>query len=340
MSAELVMQKDAQGNETGLARMVLRSQGWHKSAHVKEVISLDDVRQILGTDSPVEVHKLTYPDGSESAFAQGVQWEGHELGVVGPQWQPLQNEDFLRSFEPWLDGGYASIEGAGLLRGGAVIYMQLNPAALEPIEVRKDDAVRSRIFGMNTHDGSTSMRVGSCDERIVCANTLAVALKEVDRDNASGKTNGHRASHRGNVAAKMLNIQLMLVAMREALTKHVEAWKFLDSKPVKDSATCYKFSRALSGKKPDEVDVQGFKPSTVDMEIERLFRHGKGNLGRSYWDLLNAATERHTWGEGNDMAGDRSGDKEARRLDSVYFGTLANANARAFKIAYDMAKAA
>lgn len=333
MSAELVM-KD------GKARMILTTQGWHKLAHVQKDISLEDVHKILGTDTPVETHPLTYPDGLKSGFAKGVIWEGAELGVVGPEWEPLQNEAFVNSFAPWLDSGMATIEGAGLLRGGAVIYLQLNPNALEPIEIRKGDAVRSRVFGVNGHDGKCGMRVGSCDERIVCANTLAVALKEVSADEAAGKANGFRRKHTGNTAAKMGDISMQLLAMRAQLSKHAEAWKFLDSKDVKDTATVHRFSRALAGKKVDEVDMPGFKPSKLDFEIEHLFRTGKGNIGKSYWDLLNAATERHTHGEGNDMQGDRPGDKEARRLDALYLGPLANANARAFKIAFDMAKAA
>ncbi len=333
MSAELVM-KD------GKARMILRAQGWHQLAHVKEEITLADVHSILGTDSKVETHALTYPDGLKSRFQKGVIWEGAELGTVGPDWEPLQNEDFINSFAPWLDTKMATIEGAGLLRGGAVIYMQLNPAALDPIEIRKGDAVRSRVFGVNGHDGKCGMRVGSCDERIVCANTLAVALKEADGDQANGKANGFRRKHTGNTAMKMGDINLQLLAMRAELSKHAEAWKFLDSKAVKDSQTCWRFSRALTGKKVDDVALEGFKPSKVDLEIEHLFRNGRGNLGKSFWDLLNAATERHTHGEGNDMQGDRPGDKEARRLDALYLGPLANANSRAFNIAFNMAKAA
>lgn len=338
MSAELVMMKDAEGNELNKARMVLREQGWHGMANVQAEISLADVHRILGTQTQVEVHALTYPNGDASTFAKGVRWEGTELGVVGPSWEPLQNEAFVNSFAPWIDNGLATIEGAGLLRGGAVLYLQLNPSAMDPIEIRKDDAVRSRVFGVNGHDGKTGMRVGQCDERIVCANTLGVALREVKEDEKAGRANGFSRKHVGNVEFKMSDIQAQLLSMRAALTKHVEAWKFLDSKTVKDSQTCWKFSRLLGGK--SEVLGADFKPSKVDLEIENLFRHGKGNLGQSYWDLLNAATERHTHGAGNNLESDRPGDKEARRLDALWLGPLAVQNAKAFSVAYRMAQAA
>jgi hypothetical protein len=333
MSAELVINK-----LTGKARMILRTQGWHALANVAADISLAMVHETLGTDTKVEVFPLTYPDGTVSTFSKGVRWEGFEMGTVGPTWEPLQNRAFVDSFAPWLDTGMATIEGAGLLRGGAIAFVQLNPQALDPIEIRPGDAVRSRVFGVNGHDGKTGIRLGQCDERIVCANTLGVALREVAADEKAGKTNGFRAKHVGNVEFKVADIQAQLMAIRANLTKSAEAFKFLDSKAVKDAATCYKFSRLLAGKS----DVLGadYKPSKVDLEIETLFRHGKGNLGRSFWDLLNAATERHTHGEGNDLKADAPGDKEARRLDALWFGTLATANARALNVAMKMANAA
>jgi hypothetical protein len=337
MSHELVFRKDAEGNETNEARMILRAQGWHKLAKVSDEIDLALVHETLGTESQVEVTPLTYPDGRKSTFAQGVTWEGTELGVVGPSWQPLQNKSFVDSFAPWLDAGMV-IEGAGLLRGGSVIYLQLSPSDDEPIEVRKNDAVRSRVFGVNGHDGKTGMRVGSCDERIVCANTLGVALREVKTDEEAGKANGFSRKHVGNVIFKMTEIQGSLARQRAALIKNVEAWKFLDSKPVKDTATVYQFSRQIAGK-PADLGVD-FKPSKVDMEIERLFRMGKGNLGLSFWDLLNAATEKNSHGDGNNLADDRPGDKEARRLDALWLGPLAVANNKAFSVAMSMAKAA
>lgn len=328
--------KDSEGNELPLARMILRQQGWHGSANVQENISLADVHTVLGTSSRVNVSPLQYPDGRVCSFAQGVRWEDAELGVVGPSYVPLQNDDFINSFAPWLDSGMATIEGAGLLRGGAVIYLQLNPTALDPIEIRPDDAVRSKVFGVNGHDGKTGIRLGSCDERIVCMNTLGVALREVQADEEAGKKNSFSRKHTGAVVQKMSDIQAQLMMMRASLNKHAELWKFLDSRAVKNTEEVYKFARAWQNKSP-ELGAD-FRPNKVEIDIEYRFRHGKGNLGKSYWDLLNAATERNAWGKGNALADDRVGDAEARRLDALWLGTLASSNQRAFSVAMSMAK--
>lgn len=338
MSAELVFMKDAEGNELAKARMILKSQGWHGCANVKEDISLTDVHDILGTSSKVEVHQLAYPDGRLTNCGRGVMWEGAELGIVGPSYVPLQNDDFINSFAPWLDSGMATIEGAGLLRGGAVIYLQLNPSALDPVEIRPGDAVRSKVFGVNGHDGKTGIRLGSCDERIVCMNTLGVALREVDADEEAGKKNSFSRKHTGAVIQKMSDIQSQLMMMRASLNKHAELWKFLDSRAVKSSEEVYKFARAWQNK---SVELgPDFRPNKVEIDVEYRFRNGKGNLGRSYWDLLNAATERNAWGKGNALDGDRYGDSEARRLDSLWLGTLASSNQRALSVALGMAKKA
>ena len=325
MSAELVF------NAEGKARMVLRSQGWHKLAQVASEISLDLVHSTLGTDTEVSVSPLAYPDGQVSAFQQGVRWEGLELGTVGPNYIPLQNRSFVDSFQPWIDSGLAVVEGAGFLRSGAVLFLQLNPTKEEPIEVRPGDAVKSYIFAVNGHDGLTGMRAGSCNTRIVCANTLGVAMSEI-------KTEGLSRKHTGDVIAKMTDIQTVLLANHRQLLKQVEAYKFLDSVNVPDTATVHKFSRVLSGKSA-ELPVD-FRPSAVDHQIELLFRHGRGNIGRSFWDLLNAATERNTYGGSSERKEENPGDNEGRRLDALWLGTLNTSNAKAMSTALSMAKAA
>lgn len=55
------------------------------------------------------------------------------LGVVGPQYRPLQNEEAFAWFQPFLDLGEASIESAGSLAHGKRVWVlaKLSQAPLE-----------------------------------------------------------------------------------------------------------------------------------------------------------------------------------------------------------------
>lgn len=349
MSHELVFHDvmDAQGALVSVARLLLAQAGgvaWHNYGELRENPTLADVHEVLDTSTDVECFPLTYPDGTVSRVSQGVRWEGRELGTVGPDWSPLQNKDFVDSFAPWIEGGFATVETAGLLRNGALAFMTLKPK-IEALQIRPEvdgDSLSMFVLGVNGHDGKVGMRAGSTSIRGVCANTVTAGLREMDAIERRGQANSFRATHRGSatvVKAKMGDIQQEVLKLRAGLAKIADEARYLASVKA-TTQNVYQFSRSLAGKDPDAVLVEGFKPSPVDLDIEYRFRHGKGNLGRDFWDLLNAVTERGTHGEGNELKGDRPGDKEARRLESVLVGSLAAQNAKAFSIAIKMAKAA
>ena len=98
------------------------------------------------------------------------------LGVVGDRYRVVQNEDAFR-FTDNLIGGDVRYETAGSLRGGRQIWL----LAKMPEKVIAGDAVEPYMCFTNTHDGSSGVKVCMTPVRVVCNNTLNVALSTAKR---------------------------------------------------------------------------------------------------------------------------------------------------------------
>jgi phage/plasmid-like protein (TIGR03299 family) len=112
-------------------------------------------------------------------FAHVRQSDNQVLGVVGNVYRSVTNE---QAFE-WADalvGGYGAFyKTAGSLHGGKVVWLQMEV----PFKVDLPDGkARHLLYLFNSHDGSSPVEAAYCTERIVCANTLAIARGQaVDR---------------------------------------------------------------------------------------------------------------------------------------------------------------
>ena len=100
------------------------------------------------------------------------------LAVVGERYQTLQNEELFAFADNLLDG--ARWETAGSLKNGRVVFGSLaleRETVLDPSGVA--DVVKSYLLVNTSHDGSLAVRASVTPVRVVCANTLDLALKGV-----------------------------------------------------------------------------------------------------------------------------------------------------------------
>jgi phage/plasmid-like protein (TIGR03299 family) len=110
-------------------------------------------------------------------------WEGRImyhpdtiLGVVSDSYRIVQNEEAF-AFADHLLGEGAVYEKAGSLRGGKVVWM----LARMPRRKILEDDVDPYMCIVNSHDGSSSIKVCCTPVRVVCNNTLNLALKKASR---------------------------------------------------------------------------------------------------------------------------------------------------------------
>ena len=96
------------------------------------------------------------------------------LAIVGLNYKPIQNEDAFAFGENILDIGGAHVETAGSLHGGRTTWVLF---ATEDITVPgTSDVLHTYLLVATTHDGTSSVTVKFTSIRVVCANTLGLAL--------------------------------------------------------------------------------------------------------------------------------------------------------------------
>lgn len=102
------------------------------------------------------------------------------LGIVTDRYQIVQNTEafeFTDAIVGETENGIVTYETAGSLCGGKKIWL----LAKMPVQKVLDDEVEPYMFFSNSHDGSGAIKVGMTPIRIVCNNTLNMALNSAKR---------------------------------------------------------------------------------------------------------------------------------------------------------------
>jgi phage/plasmid-like protein (TIGR03299 family) len=97
------------------------------------------------------------------------------LGVVGHGYEILQNDKAFEFFEPFIASHAARFETAGALRDGERVWVLAKLA--DPICVVEGDVVDRYLLLSNSHDGRGAVSIRFTPIRVVCKNTLNLAIK-------------------------------------------------------------------------------------------------------------------------------------------------------------------
>ena len=134
------------------------------------------------------------------------------LGVVGKDYQIVQNRDAFAFFDAIVGGGEGILyETAGALGNGERIF--INAKLPDYIRVGKgDDVTEKYLFLTTSHDGSGSITAAFTPIRIVCQNTLNASLKNMTNvvriRHTSGAKQRLEDAHRVMGLADRLSTQL------------------------------------------------------------------------------------------------------------------------------------
>jgi phage/plasmid-like protein (TIGR03299 family) len=98
------------------------------------------------------------------------------IGVVYPGFRPLQNRTGAKIFDGLIGGGNRVYHTGGYLGRGEVVWLLARID--KPLEIARGDNVNPYILFSNSHDGSKAIHMRLTTIRVVCQNTLALAMKE------------------------------------------------------------------------------------------------------------------------------------------------------------------
>lgn len=243
---------------------------------------------------------------------------GEILGVVGKGFAPLQNADALAWFQPWLDSGLVSLETAGSLRGGRIVWA-LARIVSDPIVVRGHDTVNKYVLIAHGHDGTLAVRAGLTPIRVVCANTLGFAL-------ASGSL--FRLAHRKGITDRMVEVAAAISRMDERLNEQGEGYRLLAAADVTGGEERLVEFLGAAYRQPLADVRKGRRFS----EVSELFASGTGQdlpgAKGTYWGLYNALAQ---------YTSHVSGRTPEARAHGVAFGEAREVNRRGFDAALAMA---
>jgi phage/plasmid-like protein (TIGR03299 family) len=215
------------------------------------------------------------------------------LGIVGERYTPLQNEELFAFGDNILDGG-GRWETAGSLKGGRVVFGSLaleRETILDPSGVA--DKVKTYLLINTSHDGSIAIQASITPVRVVCANTLNVALnrtKKKDGVKQSFKIR-HTQTANGKVAVARQALGMANSYMDEFdKMAHAMIQKEISAKDFNDII--------LAAYPKPELDTKGAIKkweNKVDMINDIYTGEYNGMISGNAWGAFNALTERLDW---------------------------------------------
>lgn len=100
--------------------------------------------------------------------------DNKQLDVVSSTWHPVQNQAAFDFFYDWVEEGNMEMHTAGSLKDGKLVWVlaKIN----ETFEVLQNDIVEGYLLFTNPHQFGHSVNVRFTPIRVVCNNTLQLAL--------------------------------------------------------------------------------------------------------------------------------------------------------------------
>jgi phage/plasmid-like protein (TIGR03299 family) len=215
------------------------------------------------------------------------------LGVVGERYHVLQNEDLFSFGDNILDGG-GRWETAGSIRGGRVVFGSLaleRETVLDPNGVA--DKVKTYLLINTSHDGSIAIQASITPVRVVCANTLNLALGSKRGRNAIKQTfkirHTQTASGKVQVARETLGLA----------NKYMDAFDVMAKAMIEKEITAQQFNDIVLAAypKPDETKKGALTRWTNKIDVINDIYTGEfnGMIAGNAWGAFNALTERLDW---------------------------------------------
>jgi phage/plasmid-like protein (TIGR03299 family) len=162
---------------------------WHGlGARVDGDVSVEEMLKAAGLDwrlrrvpLKLSVDAMDDSEGMESfdgaivddKFAHVRDTDGKIMAVSSGSWTPMQPEETIGFMRSYVAAGAATLETAGSLRGGKVVWglARLN----HNFEVRAGDRVNGYVLITSPNTVGTAITVRTTTVRVVCANTMALA---------------------------------------------------------------------------------------------------------------------------------------------------------------------
>lgn len=208
----------------------VREKPWHGlGIIVNEAPDSQKALELAGLDWNVIQKDIITSDGSSiiSGFKANVRDNDNSvLGIVTDRYKVVQNRDAF-AFTDELLGDGVRYETAGSLQGGRKTWIL---ARLPHQYIINGEEITPFLVFMNAHDGSSAIKVAMTPVRVVCSNTLNLALSTAKRS--------WSCYHTGDINGKMNEARNTLLFAGKYMTELGKSFdelsriKLFDSKVI------------------------------------------------------------------------------------------------------------
>lgn len=287
-----------------------------------------ELPQLATAQEAIQAANLGWSVNKEPQVRKGVEVTGRfwnvrsdtdsVVGDVGSQYTVLQNVQAFSFFDKFTqDPTGPKYETAGSLFGGKRIWMLAKMPGI--LEVTPGDTVDPYILLSNSHDGTSAVRVQLTPIRVVCNNTLTMALWD-------SKQKGIKIRHSGDIMLKAKSVQDALGIIRHSFEDTLGLYQEL----AKVEPTQAQIETVLTTLFPDTATERAKLQRGRVLELaEAGIGNDRTGVRGTAWALYNGITE--LYDHHNNMGSKRS-DAVDMRVNSNWFGSGAASKAEALEL--------
>lgn len=282
---------------------------WHGlGTRIDKAPTVDKMIKLAGLDWTVDRQPM-FVDGVEVPGFAALQRSSDKkiLDVVGSHYKPVQNADAFKFFTEFVEAGGATMETAGSLRGGKLVWGLADLKA--SFKMKGDDRVKGYLLVASPHEQGKSLIIRFTTVRVVCNNTLTLALGKAGQE--------WRMNHRSTFddmtiskAKDTLGIARDQLGEFERNAKTLQKLNLKEKDIIKILAPVYQPDVELKDLLSDFDKHANSKMKSVMGALE----HAPGAQPDNGWGVLNAVTYY------SDHIASRTADK---RLTNAWLGRTA-----------------
>lgn len=276
---------------------------------------------------PINTHVLNYRSDTYEA-----------LGVVGDGYEPIQNRDLAEFASALAEvDGAVRVESMGSIRGGKRVWCLIRGESIG-LGRTGGDEVRPYLMLANGHDGTLAFTAQPTTIRVVCSNTLHMALGK--------RTAGTvRFRHEGNVADKLTQARAALNLFGQSRSAFADQARALVSRSMtRDDLQAFftdvyqaaeEVTIPTNPRTKAEEKVRADAATTIAAWAQNFDHENRADLsGASAWTAMNAVTR---WVDHQRNYRASAANKRDARIYGAMWGSGVDYKTTAFKHALALA---
>ena len=243
------------------------------------------------------------------------------LSVVSSRYQVVQPRAVLEFYRDLTEVSGFELETAGVLKEGKKFWALAKTG--KETALKGNDVVKGYILLATSCDGTLATTATPTTVRVVCNNTLSIALH--------GASSAIKVPHSTSFDAQLVKKQLGIAVSR--YDSFMYSMKTLSERKVKSHESLNYMLRVLCQTDSGVDSAMGLMNERALKKVQALYEgQGKGSeLASAHgtaWGLLNAVTEF--------VDHERKAKNQDYRIDSAWFGAGANLKQRALEHAMQL----